>query len=80
VAIAFLTSHVDFKALCTGAVGALEPDVPWVGDFLTLRRNCYAETGDSRLAAAARELNEYLLKEGLPLGTGVPTTRSAALR
>ena len=80
VAIAFLTSHVDFKALCTDAVGALEPDVPWVGDFLTLRRDCYAETGDSRLAAATRELNEFLLKEGLPLDRGVPTTRSAVLR
>ena len=79
VAIAFLTSTADFKALCADAIGALEPNVPWVGDFLALRRDCYAETGSARLAAATRELNEYLLMEGLPLNTGV-STHSAGLR
>jgi hypothetical protein len=80
VAIAFLTSHADFKAMCADAIGALEPNVPWAGDFLSLRRDCYAETGNSRLAAATRELNEYLSMEGLPLDTGVPATHSAGLR
>jgi hypothetical protein len=80
VAVAFLASNVDFKALCADAIGALEPDVPWAGDFLAMRRNCYAETGHSRLAAATRELNEFLVMEGLPLDTGVSTTRSAGLR
>jgi spermidine synthase len=80
VAVAFLTASVDFKALCADAVGALEPDVPWVGDFLALRHNCYAETGHSRLADATRELNEFLLMEGLPLNAGVPATHSAGLR
>ena len=85
VAIAFLTSHVDFKGLCAGAIGALEPNVPWAADFLALRRDCYAETGDGRLAAATRELGEYLSMEGLPLDAGIPSaplsaTRSGALR
>ena len=75
VAVAFLTSHVDFKALCVDAIGALEPNVPWAGDFLALRRDCYAETGDMRLAAATRELGEFLSMEGLPLNAGVSTTR-----
>jgi spermidine synthase len=79
VAIAFLTSAADFKALCADAIGALEPNVPWVGDFLALRRDCYAETGNARLAAATRELNEYLLMEGLPLNMGV-STHSVGLR
>jgi spermidine synthase len=79
VAVAFLTNHADFKAMCADAIGALEPNVPWAGDFLALRRDCYAETGNSRLAAATRELNEYLSMEGLPLDTGV-STRSAGLR
>ena len=78
VAVAFLTSHADFKAMCADAIGALEPNVPWAGDFLALRRDCYAETGNSRLAAATRELNEYLSMEGLPLDTGVPSTPAAA--
>jgi hypothetical protein len=71
VAVAFLTSHVDFKGMCAGAIGALEPNVPWAADFLALRRNCYAETGDARLAAATKELGEYLSMEGLPLDAGV---------
>jgi hypothetical protein len=78
VAVAFLTSHADFKAMCADAIGALEPNVPWAGDFLALRRDCYAETGNSRLSAATRELNEYLLMEGLPLDAGVPSTPSRA--
>ena len=88
VAVAFLTSHADFKALCADAIGALEPNVPWAGDFLALRRDCYAETGNSRLAAATRELNDALSMEGLPLDMGVlrlrasrrGSTRSAGLR
>ena len=79
VAIAFLTSQVDFKGMCADAIGALEPNVPWAEDFLALRRNCYAETGDLRLAAATRELGEYLSMEGLPLNAGV-AIRNGALR
>jgi hypothetical protein len=79
VAVAFLTANADFKGLCAGAVRALEPHVPWSGDFLALRRACYAETGDPRLDVATRDLNEYQTMEGLPLNRGV-ATRSAALR
>jgi hypothetical protein len=79
VAVAFLTSHVDFKGMCADAIGALEPNVPWAADFLSMRRNCYAETGDVRLAAATRELGEYLSMEGLPLNAGV-SIRNGALR
>jgi hypothetical protein len=80
VAVAFLTSHVDFKGTCADAIGALEPNVPWAVDFLALRRDCYAETGDVRLAAATRELGEYLSMEGLPLDAGVPATALGAIR
>jgi predicted membrane-bound spermidine synthase len=78
VAVAFLTRQVDFKGLCGEAIGALEPDVPWVGDFLMLRRSCYQETGHQRLAAATRELHEFLAMEGLPLDTGVSATPAQA--
>jgi spermidine synthase len=80
LAVAFLTSHVDFKGLCAEAIGALEPSVPWAADFLSLRRNCYAETGDMRLAAATRELGEYLSMEGLPLDAGLSATALSAIR
>jgi hypothetical protein len=78
MAVALLTSHVDFKTLCADALAAFEPNVPWAGDFLALRRDCYAETGSARLAAATRDLNEYLSMEGLPLNAGVPSTPPAA--
>jgi spermidine synthase len=80
VAVAFLTSQVDFKGMCAGAIGALEPNVPWAADFLALRRNCYAETGDVRLAAATKELGEYLSMEGLPLDAGVTPAALSAIR
>jgi spermidine synthase len=73
LAVAFLTTHVDFTTLCPSAVGALEPSVPWEGDFLLLRHRCYTETADSRLAAATRDLEEYFAMEGLPLNANVPS-------
>jgi spermidine synthase len=78
VTIAFLTERVDFKGLCGNAFGALEPDVPWAGDFLSLRRRCYEETGHERLALATRELNEYISMEGLRLDSGVSWTAAPA--
>jgi hypothetical protein len=78
-ALAVLSTNADFKGLCAQAVGALEPNVPWAVEFLTLRRNCYAETGDQRLSAATRDLNEFLSMTGLPLDSGL-AIRSAALR
>ncbi len=78
-ALALLTTYVDFKGLCAQAIGTLEPNVPWARDFLLLRRDCYAETGDTRLAVATRELNEFLAMTGMPLDSGL-SIRSAALR
>jgi spermidine synthase len=74
LAVAFLTTHVDFATLCASAIGALEPSVPWESDFLLLRHRCYTETADSRLAAATRDLEEYFAMEGLPLSANVPST------
>jgi spermidine synthase len=71
VTVVLLTRQVDFNGLCRDAVGALEPHVPLVRDFLLLRRQCYQETGDARLPTATRELNEFLSMDGLPLGTGI---------
>ena len=77
IAFAFLTPLVDFAALCGSALAALEPNVPWASDFLIMRRRCYQETGDPRLAVATRELNEYLSMQGLPLGAGVSSPTGA---
>ena len=77
LAVAFLTTHVDFTTQCASAVGALEPSVPWESDFLLLRHRCYSETSDSRLAAATRDLEEYFAMEGLPLNANVPSTSLA---
>ena len=71
VAVAFLTEQVDFPGLCGNAVEALEPNVPWSGDVLLLRRRCYEATGDARLVAATRDLNEFVSMQGLPLSQGV---------
>ncbi len=70
-AVSLLTRHVDFRGLCRNAIDTLEPNVPWVGEFLMLRQRCYEETGDARLAVATRELNEYLSMQGVPLGRGI---------
>jgi hypothetical protein len=61
---AALTRQLDFAGLCAGAVGALEPDVPWNDGFLQLRRDCYQASGSPRLSIANRELAEFLAAQG----------------
>ena len=74
MAVAFLTTHVDFTTLCAGAIGAMEPSVPWESDFLVLRRRCYAETDDGGLPRRRAIWKSILRWKGLPLDAGVPST------
>jgi hypothetical protein len=68
--LAVLSRLVAFEASCTTAVGALEPHVPWTLPFLTLRRDCYAATGDARVAVAARDLRTLIAHEPASLKAG----------
>ena len=67
VARAEMTRQIDFPGLCGPAVGALEPHVPWTESFLRLRRDCYQATSHPLLAAAERDLNEFLGNAAQPL-------------
>ncbi|OFV94162.1 MAG: hypothetical protein A3G76_00970 [Acidobacteria bacterium RIFCSPLOWO2_12_FULL_65_11] len=67
VALAELTRQVDFRGLCGAAVSALGPDVPWTESFLRLRLDCYQATSSPRAAAAARDLDEFLVNQPQPL-------------
>jgi len=58
-----LSRRFDFHGACRAPVAALEPHVPWTQSFLTLRRDCYRETNDPRLARASRDLREFLDNE-----------------
>ena len=62
-----LTTRFDFKGACGEPMGALEPHVPWTAGFLMLRRDCYQANDDPRLAAARRDLNDFLAHDPLPL-------------
>ena len=55
-----LTTRFDFRGACRKPIAALEPYVPWTKSLLTLRRDCYRETGDPLRVRAARELQEFL--------------------
>jgi spermidine synthase len=63
-----LSTKLDFNRACRAPIGALEPHVPWSASFLTLRRDCYAASGDPRLAVATADLNDFFRHEPLPLG------------
>jgi len=65
--MAELTTRFDFKGACREPMGAVEPHVPWTAAFLVMRRNCYQENNDPRLAAATRDLNDFLAHEPLAL-------------
>ena len=57
----------DFKGRCRAAIDGLEPDVPWTGRFLTMRRDCYQLNHDPRVDAANRDLADFVAGEPLPL-------------
>ena len=66
-----LTRQLDFATMCRPAVDAFGEHVPWSGNFLALRRDCYQTTRDPRLDVAQRDLNDFLAGEALPLGAGI---------
>jgi len=65
-----LSRIADFRGLCRGPIGALEPNMPWREDLLRLRADCYVVTDDARLQAAARDLEDYARGEAQPFVTG----------
>jgi hypothetical protein len=58
-----LSARFDFAGACREPIAALEPFVPWSAAFLVLRRDCYRAGNDPRLAAAARDLDEFFAHE-----------------
>ena len=62
-----LSTIADFRGLCRGPVGALEPYVPWREDLLRLRADCYAVNDDARLRNAVRDLGDFLSAEPQPI-------------
>jgi hypothetical protein len=71
-----LAQVADFKGLCRDAIAPLEQYVPWNAAYLSMRRDCYAMTGDSRLTQATRDVVDYVAMEPLPLNSGLPATQS----
>jgi spermidine synthase len=59
---------------CTAAFGLFEPHTPWLGAFLSQRRDCYEAAHDARAALAREELRDFRRAEGLsgPDGDAVP--------
>jgi hypothetical protein len=53
---------VDAHA-CVAPLAALQQKALWNETFLRLRRDCYRANGDSRLAAASKDLLEFLAHE-----------------
>src|SRR5262249_1396872 len=57
----------DFKGRCGESMEGLEPHVPWTARFLSMRRECYALNQDPRVAAAARDLGDFIAREPAPI-------------
>ncbi|HYM25922.1 MAG TPA: fused MFS/spermidine synthase [Vicinamibacterales bacterium] len=62
-----LAATANDRALCRAPLSALEPYVPWRGDLLQLRADCYRATGDAHLRDAVRDLNDYNAREPQPI-------------
>jgi len=62
-----VASAFDFKGRCREPLNELEPWTPWTARILTLRRDCYGQNNDPRLAVAVRELDDFNAGEPLPI-------------
>lgn len=63
---AVLTRVAGLAQTCTGPMHAMEPYSPWNLDMLTLRRDCYAASGDPLLSRAERDLETFARLEPQP--------------
>jgi spermidine synthase len=73
-AAAVLTRVAGLPQTCAGLMHALEPYSPWDPEMLTLRRDCYAATGDPLLSTAEQELQTYARLETQPFALTTPST------
>ena len=71
ITLAELSMMFDGATLCPAAVGALEPRVPWMREFLIMRRDCYRQHSDPRLTLAEDDLIAFASREAQPIATFV---------
>jgi len=73
-AAALLTRTAGLAESCAEPMHALEPYSPWDATMLTLRRDCYAASGDPLLATAERDLATFAGLEAQPFAVVAPAT------
>ena len=66
-----LARRVNFAARCVATLAPFEPYPLWNEPFLTLRRDCYRDANDPRLAAAQHDLDAFVSREAPSLMPGV---------
>jgi hypothetical protein len=59
ISLAFVARSGALWDACRSAVRALEPDVPWRADVLSLRAECYERARDGGAARAAADLRAF---------------------
>ena len=72
-AAALLTRTAGLAGTCAGPMHALEPHTPWDVPMLTLRRDCYAASGDPLLGVAERDLQRFSELDAQPFAVVVAT-------
>lgn len=66
-----LAAVIDFSGLCSDALAAYEPHVPWRKPLLLLRYQCYAPGGGPRAKRAEDDLVAFVRAEPPQLGAGL---------
>jgi len=71
-AAALLTRTAGLAGTCAAPMHALEPHTPWDATMLTLRRDCYAASGDPLLGIAERDLKRFVELDAQPFTAVLP--------
>jgi len=71
VALARALERLDPGAECLEVMAALEPNVPWLGDWLALRSNCYKSAGSPLAGRAVADFEAFQRGEPVRFDTGL---------
>ena len=71
VALAQALERLAPGSECLEVMAALEPNVPWLGDWLALRRECYRRAGSPLAGRAAADFEAFQLGEPVRFDAGL---------
>ena len=70
-ALVTLAKAMPARPACVRALAYYEPDIPWNGDFLSFRAQCYQATGNALVNEARQDLDDFVAHNPVKFSTAL---------